>query len=148
MFRRTSDVCAPDDPLDVSQETVGRPFRPMTKWHPPMTMTAKFSAGKWRTLLPRPVHLARLLRRPGIQRAARLPRMVFIVPAIDATHKSAICRRSRKKDLINRGGEKSREEIENLILFIIGQDASCVPSPIRYWASACAHAFLLRKMLS
>ena len=48
----------------------------------------------------------------------------------------------RKKDLINRGGEKiSAEEIENLILSHPAvKNVAAFPCPIRFWASGCAPA--------
>ena len=122
-----------DDPLDVSQETVGRPVSRMTKCGFSTMTIAKFSCGEVGELCCRgpytlrgyfgvPEYNARTFTSDGFYRSGDLMRR----------HKSGnYIVEGRKKDLINRGGEKiSAEEIENLILSHPSvKNASCVPVP-------------------
>ncbi len=122
-----------DDPLDVSQETVGRPVSPDDEvrllddddreilgcevgelcCRGPYTLRGYFGV---------PEYNARTFTSDGFYRSGDLMRR----------HKSGnYIVEGRKKDLINRGGEKiSAEEIENLILSHPSvKNASCVPVP-------------------
>jgi 2,3-dihydroxybenzoate-AMP ligase len=121
------------DPLDVSQETVGRPVSPDDEvrllddddreilgcevgelcCRGPYTLRGYFGV---------PEYNARTFTSDGFYRSGDLMRR----------HKSGnYIVEGRKKDLINRGGEKiSAEEIENLILSHPSvKNASCVPVP-------------------
>jgi 2,3-dihydroxybenzoate-AMP ligase len=122
-----------DDPLDVTQETVGRPVCPDDEvrllddddreilggevgemcCRGPYTLRGYFGV---------PEYNARTFTSDGFYRSGDLMRR----------HKSGnYIVEGRKKDLINRGGEKiSAEEIENLILSHPSvKNASCVPVP-------------------
>ena len=122
-----------DDPLDVRLETVGRPICPDDEimllddddnivsfgavgefcCRGPYTLRGYYGA---------PEHNARAFTRDGFYRSGDLMRQ----------HGSGnYMVEGRKKDLINRGGEKiSAEEIENLILSHPSvQNVACVPVP-------------------
>jgi 2,3-dihydroxybenzoate-AMP ligase len=122
-----------DDPLDVSQETVGRPISPDDEvrilddddreilWgevgelccRGPYTLRGYFGV---------PEYNERTFTLDGFYRSGDLMRR----------HKTGnYVVEGRKKDLINRGGEKiSAEEIENLILSHPSvKNASCIPVP-------------------
>ena len=122
-----------DDPVDVAHETVGRPVCPDDEvrllddddreilggevgelcCRGPYTLRGYFGA---------PEYNARTFTSDGFYRSGDLMRR----------HKSGnYIVEGRKKDLINRGGEKiSAEEIENLILSHPAvKNASCVPIP-------------------
>jgi 2,3-dihydroxybenzoate-AMP ligase len=122
-----------DDPADVRLETVGRPICPDDEimllddddnvvpfgevgefcCRGPYTLRGYYGA---------PEHNARVFTRDGFYRSGDLMRQ----------HPSGnFMVEGRKKDLINRGGEKiSAEEIENLILSHDAvQNVACVPVP-------------------
>ena len=122
-----------DDPEDVRMETVGRPISPDDEVRlvdeednevvpgevgeflarGPYTLRGYYSA---------PEHNARAFTSDGFYRSGDLMRQ----------HPSGnYLVEGRKKDLINRGGEKiSAEEIENLILtYPAVQNVACIPMP-------------------
>jgi 2,3-dihydroxybenzoate-AMP ligase len=138
-----------DDPLDVSQETVGRPVSPDDEvrildeddrailggevgelcCRGPYTLRGYFGV---------PEYNARTFTSDGFYRSGDLMRR----------HKSGnYIVEGRKKDLINRGGEKiSAEEIENLILSHPSvKNASCVPVPDRVLGERMCACVLLRE---
>jgi 2,3-dihydroxybenzoate-AMP ligase len=122
-----------DDPLDVSQETVGRPVSPDDEVRLLDDDDREILGGEVGELCCRgpytlrgyfgvPDYNARTFTSDGFYRSGDLMRR----------HKSGnYVVEGRKKDLINRGGEKiSAEEIENLILSHPSvKNASCVPVP-------------------
>jgi 2,3-dihydroxybenzoate-AMP ligase len=122
-----------DDPLDVSQETVGRPVSPDDEVRLLDDDDREILGGEVGELCCRgpytlrgyfgvPEYNARTFTSDGFYRSGDLMRR----------HKSGnYIVEGRKKDLINRGGEKiSAEEIENLILSHPSvKNASCVPVP-------------------
>jgi 2,3-dihydroxybenzoate-AMP ligase len=122
-----------DDPLDVSQETVGRPVSPDDEVRLLDDDDREILGGEVGELCCRgpytlrgyfgvPEYNARTFTSDGFYRSGDLMRR----------HKSGnYVVEGRKKDLINRGGEKiSAEEIENLILSHASvKNASCVPIP-------------------
>ncbi len=122
-----------DDPLDVSQETVGRPVSPDDEVRLLDDDDREILGGEVGELCCRgpytlrgyfgvPEYNARTFTSDGFYRSGDLMRR----------HKSGnYVVEGRKKDLINRGGEKiSAEEIENLILSHPSvKNASCVPVP-------------------
>ena len=138
-----------DDPLDVSQETVGRPVSPDDEvrildeddreilgsevgelcCRGPYTLRGYFGV---------PEYNARTFTSDGFYRSGDLMRR----------HKSGnYVVEGRKKDLINRGGEKiSAEEIENLILSHPSvKNASCVPVPDPVLGERMCACVLLRE---
>ncbi len=122
-----------DDPLDVSQETVGRPVCPDDEVRLLDDDDREILGGEVGELCCRgpytlrgyfgvPEYNARTFTSDGFYRSGDLMRR----------HRSGnYIVEGRKKDLINRGGEKiSAEEIENLILSHPSvKNASCVPVP-------------------
>ncbi|WP_149086586.1 (2,3-dihydroxybenzoyl)adenylate synthase [Pseudomonas prosekii] len=136
-----------DDPIDVRRETVGRPIceddevllldeedRPVAVGMPgefccrgPYTLRGYFNA---------PEHNARAFTPEGFYRSGDMMRLLpsgnYVVEG-------------RKKDLINRGGEKiSAEEIENLILGLPAvKNVACVamPDPV-LGEKMCAYVIL------
>ncbi len=83
-------------------------------------------------MLPRALHAARLLRRAGVQRAPFTADGFYRSGDLMRQHPSGnYMVEGRKKDLINRGGEKiSAEEIENLILSHPAvQNVACIAMP-------------------
>jgi 2,3-dihydroxybenzoate-AMP ligase len=122
-----------DDSLDVSQETVGRPVSPDDEVRLLDDDDREIVGGEVGELCCRgpytlrgyfgvPEYNARTFTSDGFYRSGDLMRR----------HKSGnYVVEGRKKDLINRGGEKiSAEEIENLILSHPSvKNASCVPIP-------------------
>jgi 2,3-dihydroxybenzoate-AMP ligase len=122
-----------DDALDVSQETVGRPVSPDDEVRLLDDDDHEILGGEVGELCCRgpytlrgyfgvPEYNARTFTSDGFYRSGDLMRR----------HKSGnYIVEGRKKDLINRGGEKiSAEEIENLILSHPSvKNASCVPIP-------------------
>ncbi len=122
-----------DDPLDVSQETVGRPVCPDDEVRILDDDDREILGGEVGELCCRgpytlrgyfgvPEYNARTFTSDGFYRSGDLMRR----------HRSGnYVVEGRKKDLINRGGEKiSAEEIENLILSHPSvKNASCVPVP-------------------
>jgi 2,3-dihydroxybenzoate-AMP ligase len=122
-----------DDPDEVRMETVGRPVCPDDEFRlvdddgneVPMGETGELVCRGPYTLpgyFRAPEHNARAFTQDGFYRTGDLMRM----------HPSGNCIvEGRKKDLINRGGEKiSAEEVENLILTHPAvQNVACVPLP-------------------
>ena len=123
----------PDDPEDVRMETVGRPVSPDDEVRLVDDDDNEVAPGEVGELLARgpytlrgyfgvPEYNARAFTSDGFYRSGDLMRRHlsgnYIVEG-------------RKKDLINRGGEKiSAEEIENLILTHPAvQNVACVPMP-------------------
>lgn len=122
-----------DDPLEVRRETVGRPVCPDDEVRlvdedgndVPLGEVGEFLARGPYTLrgyYNSPEHNARAFTPDGFYRSGDLMRL----------HPSGnYIVEGRKKDLINRGGEKiSAEEVENLILgHPAVQNVACVPIP-------------------
>ena len=122
-----------DDPLDVRRETVGRPICPDDEVRIVDDDDRDVAPGEVGELLARgpytlrgyygaPAHNARAFTADGFYRTGDLMRR----------HPSgSYVVEGRKKDLINRGGEKiSAEEIENLILsYPAVQNVACIPIP-------------------
>ncbi len=122
-----------DDPEDVRMETVGRPVSPDDEVRLVDDDDNEVPAGEVGELLARgpytlrgyfgvPEYNARAFSSDGFYRSGDLMRR----------HPSGnYLVEGRKKDLINRGGEKiSAEEIENLILMHPAvQNVACVPMP-------------------
>ncbi len=138
-----------DDPVEVTQETVGRPVSPDDEvrilddddreilggdvgelcCRGPYTLRGYFGV---------PEYNARTFTSDGFYRSGDLMRR----------HKSGnYVVEGRKKDLINRGGEKiSAEEIENLILSHSSvKNASCVPIPDPILGERMCACVLLRE---
>ena len=122
-----------DDPEDVRMETVGRPLSPDDEVRLVDDNDREVAPGEIGELLARgpytlrgyfgvPEYNARAFTSDGFYRSGDLMRF----------HPSGnYIVEGRKKDLINRGGEKiSAEEIENLILTHRAvQNVACVPMP-------------------
>jgi non-ribosomal peptide synthetase component E (peptide arylation enzyme) len=122
-----------DDPEDVRMETVGRPVSPDDEVRLVDDSDHEVAAGEVGELLARgpytlrgyfgvPEYNARAFTTDGFYRSGDLMRR----------HPSGnYLVEGRKKDLINRGGEKiSAEEIETLILMHPAvQNVACVPMP-------------------
>ncbi|OGP96378.1 MAG: 2,3-dihydroxybenzoate-AMP ligase, partial [Deltaproteobacteria bacterium RBG_16_55_12] len=122
-----------DDPEDVRMETVGRPISPDDEVRLVDDDDNEVAPGEIGEFLARgpytlrgyygaPEHNARAFTSDGFYRSGDLMRQ----------HPSGnYMVAGRKKDLINRGGEKiSAEEVENLILTHPAvQNAACVPIP-------------------
>jgi non-ribosomal peptide synthetase component E (peptide arylation enzyme) len=122
-----------DDPEEVSMETVGRPVSPDDEVRLVDDDDNEVAPGEVGELLARgpytlrgyfgaPEYNARAFTNDGFYRSGDLMRR----------HPSGnYMVEGRKKDLINRGGEKiSAEEIENLILMHPAvQNVACVPMP-------------------
>ncbi len=123
----------PDDPEEVRMETVGRPVSPDDEVRLVDDDDNEVAPGDVGEFLARgpytlrgyykaPEHNARAFTTDGFYRSGDLMRL----------HPSGnYLVEGRKKDLINRGGEKiSAEEIENLILTHPAvQNVACVPMP-------------------
>jgi 2,3-dihydroxybenzoate-AMP ligase len=123
----------PDDPEDVRMETVGRPISPDDEVRLVDDDDNEVASGEVGEFLARgpytlrgyygvPEYNARAFTSDGFYRSGDLMRQ----------HRSGnFMVEGRKKDLINRGGEKiSAEEIENLILTHPAvQNVACVPMP-------------------
>jgi 2,3-dihydroxybenzoate---[aryl-carrier protein] ligase len=123
----------PDDPEEVRMETVGRPISPDDEVRLVDDDDNEVARGEVGELLARgpytlrgyfgvPEYNARAFTSDGFYRSGDLMRQ----------HRSGnYMVEGRKKDLINRGGEKiSAEEIENLILTHPAvQNVACVPMP-------------------
>jgi 2,3-dihydroxybenzoate-AMP ligase len=138
-----------DDPLDVSQETVGRPVSPDDEVRLLDDDDREILGGEVGELCCRgpytlrgyfgvPEYNARTFTSDGFYRSGDLMRR----------HKSGnFVVEGRKKDLINRGGEKiSAEEIENLILSHPSvKNASCVPIPDPILGERMCACVLLRE---
>jgi 2,3-dihydroxybenzoate-AMP ligase len=138
-----------DDPLDVSQETVGRPVCPDDEVRLLDDDDREILGGEVGELCCRgpytlrgyfgvPEYNARTFTSDGFYRSGDLMRR----------HKSGnYVVEGRKKDLINRGGEKiSAEEIENLILSHPSvKNASCVPVPDPVLGERMCACVLLRE---
>ena len=138
-----------DDPLDVSQETVGRPVCPDDEVRILDDDDREILGGEVGELCCRgpytlrgyfgvPEYNARTFTSDGFYRSGDLMRR----------HKSGnYVVEGRKKDLINRGGEKiSAEEIENLILSHPSvKNASCVPVPDPVLGERMCACVLLRE---
>ena len=138
-----------DDPLDVSQETVGRPVCPDDEVRLLDDEDREILGGEVGELCCRgpytlrgyfgvPEYNARTFTSDGFYRSGDLMRR----------HKSGnYIVEGRKKDLINRGGEKiSAEEIENLILSHPSvKNASCVPVPDPVLGERMCACVLLRE---
>jgi 2,3-dihydroxybenzoate-AMP ligase len=141
-----------DDPLDVSQETVGRPVSPDDEVRILDDDDREILGGEVGELCCRgpytlrgyfgvPEYNARTFTSDGFYRSGDLMRR----------HKSGnYIVEGRKKDLINRGGEKiSAEEIENLILSHPSvKNASCVPVPDPVLGERMCACVLLRENAS
>jgi 2,3-dihydroxybenzoate-AMP ligase len=138
-----------DDPLDVSQETVGRPVSPDDEVRLLDDDDREILGGEVGELCCRgpytlrgyfgvPEYNARTFTSDGFYRSGDLMRR----------HKSGnYVVEGRKKDLINRGGEKiSAEEIENLILSHPGvKNVACVPVPDPILGERMCACVLLKK---
>ncbi len=138
-----------DDPLDVSQETVGRPVCPDDEVRILDEDDREILGGEVGELCCRgpytlrgyfgvPEYNARTFTSDGFYRSGDLMRR----------HKSGnYIVEGRKKDLINRGGEKiSAEEIENLILSHPSvKNVSCVPVPDPVLGERMCACVLLRE---
>jgi 2,3-dihydroxybenzoate-AMP ligase len=138
-----------DDPLDVSQETVGRPVSPDDEVRLLDDDDREILGGEVGELCCRgpytlrgyfgvPDYNARTFTSDGFYRSGDLMRR----------HRSGnYVVEGRKKDLINRGGEKiSAEEIENLILSHPSvKNASCVPVPDPILGERMCACILLRE---
>jgi 2,3-dihydroxybenzoate-AMP ligase len=138
-----------NDPLDVSQETVGRPVCPDDEVRILDEDDREIHGGEVGELCCRgpytlrgyfgvPEYNARTFTSDGFYRSGDLMRR----------HKSGnFVVEGRKKDLINRGGEKiSAEEIENLILMHPSvKNASCVPVPDPVLGERMCACVLLRE---
>ena len=138
-----------DDPLDVSQETVGRPICPDDEVRLLDDDDREILGGEVGELCCRgpytlrgyfgvPEYNSRTFTSDGFYRSGDLMRR----------HKSGnYIVEGRKKDLINRGGEKiSAEEIENLILSHPAvKNVSCVPVPDPVLGERMCACVLLRE---
>ena len=138
-----------DDPLDVSQETVGRPVCPDDEVRILDDDDREILGGEVGELCCRgpytlrgyfgvPEYNARTFTSDGFYRSGDLMRR----------HRTGnYIVEGRKKDLINRGGEKiSAEEIENLILSHPSvKNASCVPVPDPVLGERMCACVLLRE---
>ncbi|HWX38689.1 MAG TPA: AMP-binding protein [Candidatus Sulfotelmatobacter sp.] len=138
-----------DDPPDVANETVGRPVSPDDEVRLLDDDDREILGGEVGELCCRgpytlrgyfgvPEYNARTFTSDGFYRSGDLMRR----------HKSGnYIVEGRKKDLINRGGEKiSAEEIENLILMHPAvKNASCVPIPDRVLGERMCACVLLRE---
>jgi 2,3-dihydroxybenzoate-AMP ligase len=138
-----------DDPLDVSQETVGRPVSPDDEVRILDEDDREILGGEVGELCCRgpytlrgyfgvPEYNARTFTSDGFYRSGDLMRR----------HRTGnYVVEGRKKDLINRGGEKiSAEEIENLILSHPSvKNASCVPVPDAVLGERMCACVLLRE---
>jgi 2,3-dihydroxybenzoate-AMP ligase len=139
-----------DDPEDVRMETVGRPLSPDDEVRLVDDNDCEVAPGEIGELLARgpytlrgyfgvPEYNARAFTSDGFYRSGDLMRL----------HPSGnYMVEGRKKDLINRGGEKiSAEEIENLILTHPAvQNVACVPMPDpNLGERMCAYVILRRQ---
>jgi 2,3-dihydroxybenzoate-AMP ligase len=138
-----------DDPLDVSQETVGRPVSPDDEVRLLDDDDREILGGEVGELCCRgpytlrgyfgvPEYNARNFTSDGFYRSGDLMRR----------HRSGnYIVEGRKKDLINRGGEKiSAEEIENLILSHPAvKNVACVPVPDPVLGERMCACVLLRE---
>jgi 2,3-dihydroxybenzoate-AMP ligase len=138
-----------DDPLDVSQETVGRPVSPDDEVRLLDDDDREILGGEVGELCCRgpytlrgyfgvPEYNARTFTSDGFYRSGDLMRR----------HRSGnYIVEGRKKDLINRGGEKiSAEEIENLILSHPAvKNVACVPVPDPVLGERMCACVLLRE---
>ncbi len=139
-----------DDPEDVRMETVGRPLSPDDEVRLVDDEDREVAPGEAGELLARgpytlrgyfgvPEYNARAFTSDGFYRSGDLMRL----------HPSGnYMVEGRKKDLINRGGEKiSAEEIENLILAHPAvQNVACVPMPDPILGERmCAYLILRRQ---
>ena len=138
-----------DDPLDVSQETVGRPVSPDDEVRLLDDDDREIQGGETGELCCRgpytlrgyfgvPEYNARTFTSDGFYRSGDLMRR----------HPSGnYVVEGRKKDLINRGGEKiSAEEIENLILSHPAvKNVACVPVPDPVLGERMCACVLLRE---
>jgi 2,3-dihydroxybenzoate-AMP ligase len=141
-----------DDPLDVSQETVGRPVSPDDEVRLLDDDDREILGGEVGELCCRgpytlrgyfgvPEYNARTFTSDGFYRSGDLMRR----------HESGnYVVEGRKKDLINRGGEKiSAEEIENLILSHPAvKNVACVPVPDPVLGERMCACVLLRENAS
>ncbi|HEX4643055.1 MAG TPA: AMP-binding protein [Candidatus Acidoferrales bacterium] len=141
-----------DDPLDVSQETVGRPVSPDDEVRLLDDDDREILGGEVGELCCRgpytlrgyfgvPEYNARTFTSDGFYRSGDLMRR----------HRSGnYVVEGRKKDLINRGGEKiSAEEIENLILSHPAvKNVACVPVPDPVLGERMCACVLLRENAS
>jgi 2,3-dihydroxybenzoate-AMP ligase len=141
-----------DDPFDVSQETVGRPVSPDDEVRILDEDDREILGGEVGELCCRgpytlrgyfgvPEYNARTFTSDGFYRSGDLMRR----------HKSGnYIVEGRKKDLINRGGEKiSAEEIENLILSHPAvKNVACVPVPDPVLGERMCACVLLRENAS
>ena len=138
-----------DDPEDVRMETVGRPLSPDDEVRLVDDDDNEVAPGEVGELLARgpytlrgyfgvPEYNARAFTSDGFYRSGDLMRL----------HSSGnYMVEGRKKDLINRGGEKiSAEEIENLMLMHAAvQNVACVPMPDPVLGERmCAYVILRR----
>lgn len=138
-----------DDPEEVRMETVGRPLSPDDEVRLVDDDDHEVASGEAGEFLARgpytlrgyfgvPEYNARAFTSDGFYRSGDLMRL----------HSSGnYMVEGRKKDLINRGGEKiSAEEIENLILTHPAvQNVACVPMPDPIFGERmCAYAILRR----
>lgn len=138
-----------DDPEDVRMETVGRPISPDDEVRLVDDDDNEVAPGKVGEFLARgpytlrgyygvPEYNARAFTTDGFYRSGDLMRR----------HPSGnYLVEGRKKDLINRGGEKiSAEEIENLILMHPAvQNVACVPMPDPVLGERMCACVLLRR---
>ena len=119
MAEGLTNLSRPGDPLDVQRETQGRPVSPADEIRIVDEQGIDVAAGEVGELITRGPYTIR-----GYYRAAEHNRSAFTAEGFYRTgdlvrlHPSGnLIVEGRKKDMINRGGEKiSAEEIENLIL--------------------------------
>jgi 2,3-dihydroxybenzoate-AMP ligase len=123
----------PDDPEEVRMETVGRPVSPDDEVRLVDENDNEVAPGEVGEFLARgPYTLRGYYRAPAHNARAFTPDGYYRSGDLMRRHPSGdYMVEGRKKDLINRGGEKiSAEEIENLILTHPAvQNVACVPMP-------------------
>ena len=122
-----------DDPEEVRMETVGRPMCPDDEVKLVDDEGKEVPDGEIGELACRGAYTLRgYYKAPEHNARAFTPDGFFLTGDLMRKHPSgSYIVEGRKKDLINRGGEKiSAEEIENLILAHAAvQDVACVPMP-------------------
>jgi 2,3-dihydroxybenzoate-AMP ligase len=136
-----------DDPVEVIVQTQGRPMSPDDEIRIVDDDGAEVAPGEVGELLCRgPYTIRGYFRAPEHNRVAFTPDGFYRTGDMVRMHGSGnLVVEGRKKDLINRGGEKiSAEEIENLILghpAVLNVAVVAMPDPIM-GERACAYAVL------